>query len=136
MLYLADFRETKKEINALLEKIAPTNEAIENENPIESDLDILFSSPQAKRTKNSKFHRELDMFASSNSKLTGQKFWDANQQDMPNLYRIQKQTGAMQLTSASIERLFSQAKLVYNDLAAQMDPETLFFNLLNSKNFE
>ena len=30
----------------------------------------------------------------------------------------------------------SQAKLVYNDLAAQMEPETIFFNFLNSKNFD
>ena len=136
---MADFKEAKKEINLLLETISPSIENVDNQTEPKnglSDMDILFSIPQAKKPKNSKWHQELEMFLSNNSKLNGQQFWEANKFDMPNLYRIYKQSGAVQLSSGSIERLFSQAKLVYNDLAAQMEPETIFFNLLNSKNFD
>ena len=40
---------------------------------------------------------------SNNSKLNGQHFWEANKFDMPNLYRIYKQSGAVQLSSGSIK---------------------------------
>lgn len=98
------------------------------------DLSILYQHVQKK--KKTKFSYELDLFINVSSSLTGTEFWSAHKLEFPNLFRIYTKLRCIQPTSASVERLFSTAKLVFDDLAANMDVDTLFYNLILKKNFE
>lgn len=81
------------------------------------------TNPQPRR------HPELQKFLFSTSDLMSREFWEAYKKDLPGLYAIYNLCCAIQPTNASVERLFSLAKLIYDDLAGNMDPETIFFQL-------
>lgn len=85
------------------------------------------SVPQSRR------HSELQKFLASTSDLVSSEFWEAYKKDLPNLYEIYNLCLSIQPTNASVERLFSLAKLIYDDLAGRMDPETIFCQLATHK---
>lgn len=89
-----------------------------------SDMDILLP----KQVK--KMCSEADAFDSYKSPLSGDQFWDSNREVFKGLYKIYSSLRSVQLTSASIERIFSKANLVFDDLAANMETNTILYNLI------
>ena len=89
-----------------------------------SDMDILLPK-QVKDTCS-----EVDAFETYNSPLSGDQFWNSNCEVFKGLHKIYCSLRSVQLTSASIERLFSKANLVFDDLAANTDTETILYNLI------
>lgn len=122
----------ESELNKMLTQYYPENES-EIEPIIENDIDILYSIPK-KVVKSSKNHVALRKFKMSSYEGVGSSFWKNNYTQHPELFQIWNKLSSIQPTSASIERLFSSAKLVYDDLSARMDPETIFSKLV-SKNY-
>ena len=93
-----------------------------------TDVDLLLSP------KSSKFEcDDLQEFLSSKSTLTGPLFWEANGKTFKNLNKLYRRFKPVQYTNASIERLFSQANLVFDDLAASTDTEMITSRLLLKK---
>ena len=76
---------------------------------------------------------ELKKFQKYKSDLKGDEFWKVNMIQFPKLYKIYSWLKVIQSSSASIERLFSKAKLIFNEKAGNMDVSTILYNLLLSE---
>lgn len=122
-------------MNVWLDKFFPTeNDLIEDVPQENSDDDLAILYHQShKKPKNSRFNPELELFLNVSSTLTGEDFWNSHENEFPNLFKIYSKLKSIQSTSASVERLFSLAKLVYDDLAANIDVETIFYKLVLKK---
>lgn len=77
---------------------------------------------------------ELHEFQVCKSTLTGSNFWKLNKNNFKNLYKLYKRLRPIQFTNACIERLFSRANLVFDDLSASMDTEMILARLIIDKN--
>ena len=95
--------------------------------PIQSDDALLFSSTTRKIY-------DLAEFKHSKSNLVGDQFWSTHSNVFPELFALYRKLLPIQLTNASVERLFSQANLVYDNLSGSLDPETIFSKLVLKKN--
>ena len=61
--------------------------------------------------------------------MQGNEFWAEHSTVFPQLFNLYKKFSSIQLTNASVKRLISQANLVYDNLSASIDPETVFAKL-------
>lgn len=129
----SSFDDGKSALNDMLNKYFPVeNIATADASSVKSDQEILMT-PKTKKPKFN-YHPELSKFLSSNSELVGVEFWKSHQRDYPSLFLIYCQLKSIQATSASIERVFSFAKLVFDDLSSKMDEETILSNLVMKYN--
>ena len=121
-------------LDEILKENYPVFFCDDNDNSIEiSDLELLYT-PVQKKIKEDRFHPCLRNFRNSIFNGTGQNFWRANKDQYKELFDIYCKLSSIQATSASIERLFSLANLIFNDLSASMDTETIFYRLVNRLN--
>ena len=90
-------------------------------NPFQFDDDLLFSNPTEVSI--------ISEFKHSKSNMQGEEFWAVHSTAFPQLFDLYKKFLSIQLTNESIERLFSQANLVYDNKSASMDPKTVFAKL-------
>lgn len=127
-------KTARNDINSLL--VSPNTPDVPIPSTQSTSMQLLYGDSLTPKKPKKSLHPELDKFINSTSSKRGSEFWESNKSDMPQLFKIFSKLRSIQPTSASVERLFSQAKLVYNDLSAKMDPETIFYNLLFSKNFD
>lgn len=76
---------------------------------------------------------ELKNFANTTSAMTGDDFWLHNIgfECLKKVYRSLKSITA---SNSCIERLFSEASFVYNELAQKSNPETIEARISASKN--
>ena len=98
-------------------------------NEEQSFMDLILT-PGKKAKSNPKMPSELNKFINFTTDMTGDKFWRNYNSGFPNLFPLFKQLKSIQVTSASIERIFSKAKLIYNDLAGNLDVDMIYYNLL------
>ena len=125
--------DLKKRAKALLsglivdeiEEEAPSDES----NSLLSDLELLLQ-PSKKVKTTDKTSSELRRFLNLTGNSIGFEFWKVFGGEFPKLFEIFKKLRTIQPTSASVERLFSRAKLMYGDLSGKMDVETIFYNIV------
>lgn len=115
-------------LNQMLNKYHEKTNIASDKSIPQSDMDILMT-PKPKKSKIT-LHPDLAKFLNSNSQLTGIEFWKSHQKEFPSLYAIFCQLKSIQASSASVERLFSLANLIFDDLSAKMDEETILHNLV------
>ena len=92
----------------------------------DDDDDALLMNRKSKKNEST----ELSRFKRITSDLTGDAFWGSYKLQFPKLYQIYSWLKIIQPSSASIERLFSRAKKIYNEKAGKMDMETILYNLV------
>lgn len=92
----------------------------------EDDDDELLMSRKTSKNESD----ELKKFSRITSDLTGDEFWAVHESQFPKLFKIYSWLKIIQPSSASIERLFSKAKMIFNEKCGQMDVETILYNLI------
>lgn len=93
-----------------------------------TDLELLATPKRQKVT--TRTPTELSDFRKNSSDLIEHDFWAKYSGEYPTLSKLFFKLATIQPSSACVERLFSKAKLVFNDLKSSMSTETIFYNLL------
>ena len=112
----------EQECQSIIDKYPfPSAPKLAKTNLLQSDDDLLFSNTSEASI--------ISEFKHSKSNMQGDEFWAVHSTAFPQLFNLYKKLSSIQLTNASVERLFSQANLVYDNLSGSMDPETVFAKL-------
>ena len=69
--------------------------------------------------------QEISEFDCSKSNLTGDDFWALNGSSFKQMHKLYKRFRPIQFSNASIERLFSEAGLVFDKSCGKMDAKCM-----------
>lgn len=127
----------------LLEFISKVNFPIDNQSTVQVNVQpppkkvSKYESAMEKSTSQvnvTNLESQISKFVSVTTNQTGEASWAVNKKDMPTLYAIWEHLKSISPSNASVERLFSKAKLIESDLRANILPENLECFLL-ARNF-